>query len=74
ETESKETLDAFAEDMIRIAREARENPQLLRDAPVTTPVRRLDEVRAVREPRLRFPSPHSAVVVPRTPARTPADR
>ena len=74
ETESKETLDPNAEDMLRIAREARENPQILRDAPVTTPVRRLDEVKAVREPRLRFPSPHSAVVVPKTPARPPADR
>jgi glycine dehydrogenase subunit 2 len=53
ETESKETLDAFAQDMLAIAREARENPQLLRDAPVTTPVRRLDEARAVKEAVLR---------------------
>jgi glycine dehydrogenase subunit 2 len=35
--------------MERIAQEARENPQLLRDAPLTTPVSRLDEARAARE-------------------------
>jgi len=54
ETESKQSLDAFAEAMIRIAREARENPQLLHDAPVNAPVRRLDEVRAARGLVLRW--------------------
>jgi glycine dehydrogenase subunit 2 len=48
ETESKETLDNFAEAMNRAAREAEERPELLRDAPVTTPVRRLDEALAAR--------------------------
>ncbi|MBU0581391.1 MAG: aminomethyl-transferring glycine dehydrogenase subunit GcvPB, partial [Candidatus Margulisbacteria bacterium] len=54
ETESKETLDKFIEAMIKIAKEAKENPQLLLDAPHNTPVRRLDEVKAVKEPKLCF--------------------
>ncbi|MCE5256539.1 MAG: aminomethyl-transferring glycine dehydrogenase subunit GcvPB [Spirochaetaceae bacterium] len=54
ETESKETLDAFVEAMLAIAREAVEQPQLLHDAPVTTPVGRLDEVQAARYPVLRY--------------------
>jgi glycine dehydrogenase subunit 2 len=49
ETESKESLDAFIEIMNRIAQEARENPQLLHDAPTRTPVQRLDEAKASRE-------------------------
>ena len=48
ETESKETLDAFAEAMAAIAREAVERPELLQEAPHETPVRRLDEVKAAR--------------------------
>jgi glycine dehydrogenase subunit 2 len=48
ETESKETLDAFAEAMLRTAREAEEDPDVLHEAPVTTPVRRLDEALAAR--------------------------
>ncbi len=48
ETESKQTLDAFAEAMLQIAREAEENPELLQRAPQTTPVSRLDEARAAR--------------------------
>jgi glycine dehydrogenase subunit 2 len=52
ETESKETLDRFVEVMIRIAREAEENPEMLRNAPHHTPVRRLDEVVANRHPVL----------------------
>ena len=48
ETESKETLDDFAEIMKQIAREAQENPELVTSAPYTTPVRRLDEVTAAR--------------------------
>jgi glycine dehydrogenase subunit 2 len=54
ETESKDTCDRFAAAMARIAREAETQPQLLLDAPVTTPVRRLDEVKAAKEPELRF--------------------
>jgi glycine dehydrogenase subunit 2 len=50
ETESKETLDAFCEAMIAIAREARDNPQLVKDAPWSTKVSRLDEVLAARKP------------------------
>jgi glycine dehydrogenase subunit 2 len=50
ETESKETLDAFCDTMIAIAREAKENPDLVKSAPLTTAVRRLDEVKAAREP------------------------
>jgi glycine dehydrogenase subunit 2 len=50
ETESPETLDAFCDVMMAIAREARENPDMVKSAPLTTPVKRLDEVRAAREP------------------------
>jgi glycine dehydrogenase subunit 2 len=54
ETEAKETLDAFAEAMLAIAREAAESPELLKEAPTSTPVGRLDEVKAVRHPVVRF--------------------
>jgi glycine dehydrogenase subunit 2 len=54
ETETKETLDAFVEAMLAIAREAGESPELLKDAPTTTPVRRLDEVKAARQPVVRY--------------------
>ncbi|MBC7251773.1 MAG: aminomethyl-transferring glycine dehydrogenase subunit GcvPB [Anaerolineae bacterium] len=57
ETESKDTLDAFAEAMLKIAEEAVHNPDLLHSAPHVTPVTRLDEVRAAREPRLRWVPP-----------------
>jgi len=56
ETESKETLDAFVEDMLLIAREAKAEPEKLHAAPVTTPVGRLDEGRAVKQPILRYPA------------------
>jgi glycine dehydrogenase subunit 2 len=49
ETESKETLDAFAEAMIQIAEEARSNPDVLLSAPHDTPFGRLDEVKAAKE-------------------------
>jgi glycine dehydrogenase subunit 2 len=49
ETESKQTLDAFAAAMKAIAKEAREEPELLQKAPFTTPVKRCDEVKAARE-------------------------
>lgn len=52
ETESLETLDAFCEVMINIAHEAKHKPETMRSAPLTTPVRRLDEVRAAREPNV----------------------
>ena len=54
ETEAKETLDAFADAMVEIAREAVTSPELLRAAPHSRPVRRLDEVRATRQPVLRY--------------------
>jgi glycine dehydrogenase subunit 2 len=54
ETETKETLDAFADALIAIKRDAEKNPDLVRTAPHTTPVRRLDEVRAARRPDLGF--------------------
>jgi glycine dehydrogenase subunit 2 len=54
ETESKGTLDAFAEALARIAEEARTDPGLLHNAPHTTPVSRLDEVKAARQPVLCY--------------------
>ncbi|HPD57337.1 MAG TPA: aminomethyl-transferring glycine dehydrogenase subunit GcvPB [Smithellaceae bacterium] len=57
ETESVETLDQFCEAMIAIARETRENPQRLKDAPLSTPVGRLDEVLAARKPDVAWKKP-----------------
>jgi glycine dehydrogenase subunit 2 len=54
ETEAKETLDAFVEAMLAIAREAREDPDAIRSAPHGRPVGRLDEVRAARTPVVRY--------------------
>jgi glycine cleavage system P protein (glycine dehydrogenase) subunit 2 len=54
ETESKDTLDAFAEAMVQVRAEAARDPQLLHEAPVTTPVRRLDEGKAARALKLRW--------------------
>lgn len=54
ETESKETLDAFIDAMIQIAKEAEENPEIVQEAPHTTIVKRLDETRAARKPVLRY--------------------
>ena len=53
ETETKETLDAFADAIAEILREAREDPEIARHAPYTTPVRRLDEAGAARRPVVR---------------------
>jgi glycine dehydrogenase subunit 2 len=55
ETETKETLDRFAEIVAEILREAGEDPEIARNAPYTTPVRRLDEAGAVRRPVVRQP-------------------
>jgi glycine dehydrogenase subunit 2 len=55
ETETKETLDQFARVLAEILREAREDPELVMGAPYTTPVRRLDEAAAARNPVLRQP-------------------
>ncbi len=54
ETESKTTLDKFAEDMRRIAQEVDEEPELVKNAPYNTPVLRLDEATAARKPQVRF--------------------
>ena len=54
ETESKDTLDAFIDVMIRIAEEAKADPQMVKSAPHNTPIRRLDDVKAVKEPKFTF--------------------
>ncbi len=54
ETESKETLDAFAAALQQIAAEARTNPEMVRQAPHRLPVNRVDDVKAAREPNLRW--------------------
>lgn len=54
ETQSKESLDEFADALLAIAKEAETNPQLLHDAPHDAPVTRLDEVKAAREPVLCY--------------------
>ena len=54
ETESKETLDNFCEAMISIVREVDENPDLLRNAPITTPVSRLNEALAARNLDIKY--------------------
>ena len=54
ETETRETLDGLADALRRAAAEARTDPDLLHEAPRTTPVRRLDEARAARHLRLRW--------------------
>ena len=54
ESEAKETLDAFCDAMIEIAREAAEEPERVKAAPTTRPVRRLDEVLAAKRLVLRY--------------------
>ena len=55
ETETKETLDAFAEAIAEILAEAAEDPSVAKEAPHTTPVRRLDEAGAAKRPVIRQP-------------------
>jgi len=55
ETETRETLDAFAESIGEILAEAAEDPEAARNAPYTTPVRRLDEAGAAKRPVIRQP-------------------
>jgi glycine dehydrogenase subunit 2 len=55
ETETRETLDRFAEVIAEVLREARDDPEVARNAPYTTPVRRLDEAGAARRPVVRQP-------------------
>ncbi|NLM96720.1 MAG: aminomethyl-transferring glycine dehydrogenase subunit GcvPB [Halanaerobiaceae bacterium] len=54
ETESLRTLDKFVETMKIISREIKEKPELVKNAPQLTPVKKLDEVKAAREPDLRW--------------------
>lgn len=54
ETESKETLDEFVAALKQIAKEAKENPEILKEAPHNTPVRRIDETKAARNPVLKY--------------------
>jgi glycine dehydrogenase subunit 2 len=60
ETESKQTLDLFAAALIEVAREARETPDVVLTAPHLTPVGRLDEVRAARQPDLKWDAAEAA--------------
>jgi glycine dehydrogenase subunit 2 len=55
ETETKETLDAFADALRSILEEAAQDPEIARNAPYSTPVRRLDEARAAKHPVVRQP-------------------
>ena len=55
ETETKETLDAFADVVAEILREGAEDPEIARNAPYSTPVRRLDEAGAAKRPVIRHP-------------------
>jgi glycine dehydrogenase subunit 2 len=54
ETEPKETLEAFAAAMLRIAKRVETDPAAVREAPTKAPLRRLDEVSAARKPVLRY--------------------
>jgi glycine dehydrogenase subunit 2 len=54
ENETKETLDVFVETLRTIIEESKRDPEKVKGAPHNTPVRRLDEVKAAREPRLRY--------------------
>jgi glycine dehydrogenase subunit 2 len=54
ETETKEMLDAFAEAMLEIAREAEDDPDVLKEAPHDRPVRRLDEVKAAKRAVVKY--------------------
>lgn len=54
ETETRDEMDAFIDALIKIREEARQTPELVKGAPHTLPVRRLDDVRAARELDLRF--------------------
>jgi glycine dehydrogenase subunit 2 len=53
ETETRETLDAFVDAIVAIIAEAEEDPEIARNAPYGTPVRRLDEAGAAKRPRVR---------------------
>jgi glycine dehydrogenase subunit 2 len=54
EVESKQTLDRFIATMIEIAKLAEKTPKTIRNAPISLSLKRLDEVKAAREPNLRW--------------------
>lgn len=54
ETENLETLDGFIETMVAIAKEAKENPEIVKNAPYDTIIKRVDEARAVKSPILTW--------------------
>jgi glycine dehydrogenase subunit 2 len=58
ETESKETLDEFIEVMGELLALSASDPQMMKDAPISTPVRRLDDVKAARELDVAWKAPH----------------
>jgi glycine dehydrogenase subunit 2 len=65
ETEPKERLDAFVDAMVAIAREAVEDPDVIREAPHNRPVGRLDEVRAAKRPVVKYDfEEHQAIAPP----------
>ncbi|UOQ49374.1 aminomethyl-transferring glycine dehydrogenase subunit GcvPB [Gracilibacillus caseinilyticus] len=66
ETETKETLDAFAEAMTNIATEVEENPMRVLEAPHTTVIGRINETKAARKPVLRYIRPKEVVYVNET--------
>jgi glycine dehydrogenase subunit 2 len=66
ETESKETLDAFVAAMKEILEEAHTQPDMVKNAPHATPVRRLDDVKAARELDLAWKAPTRNISVTRT--------
>jgi glycine dehydrogenase subunit 2 len=68
ETESRETLDAFVEAMRTIAGEAKSNPDIVLSAPHATPVGRVDEARAARQPDLRWRLTRNEAMPDETPA------
>ena len=72
ETESKQTLDAFVAALAEILEEARTRPELVKSAPHTTPVRRLDEVRAARELDLRWRAHNAPVAASNMPPESSA--
>jgi glycine dehydrogenase subunit 2 len=76
ETETKETLDEFADAMAAIAREAAEQPELLKEAPHNQPVQRLDEVKAAKRAvvRYRFEDHPDLAAEPAAPAQVEAPK
>jgi glycine dehydrogenase subunit 2 len=76
ETETKETLDEFADAMVAIAREAAESPDLLREAPQGQVVGRVDEVKAAKRAVVRylFDEHPDLAGEPTTPARAEAPK